>query len=52
MGDGVPNSLHQSDWWSARQRRSTSGVKEWNCEYLINTFLYEMPFEVGVILTN
>lgn len=33
MGDGVSNSLHQSDWWSARQRGPTSRVKEWSCEY-------------------
>lgn len=33
MGDGVSNSLHQSDWWSARQRGPTSGVKKWSREY-------------------
>lgn len=33
MGDGVSNSLHQSNRWSARQRGSACGFKEWSCEY-------------------
>lgn len=33
MGDGVTNSLHQSDWWPTRQRGPARGVKEWSCEY-------------------
>lgn len=33
MGDGISNSIHQSDWWSTRQRGLTRRVKEWRCEY-------------------
>lgn len=41
MGDGVPNPLHQSDWWSARQRGPPSRFKEWSCEYFWeSTFSY------------
>lgn len=33
MGDGVSNSLHQSDRWPARPRGPAGGVKERSREY-------------------
>lgn len=58
MGNGLPYTLHQSDWWPCRKRRFATGPHEWTGQLhihclLINSYLvYFKDIKIIVYLKN